>query len=60
LVAGVSSADSPTQRTAIGGQTDVTDRESGEVLTEFLEEVESWREPLARNIALRNKGLTRI
>lgn len=33
-------------------------RGTAEVDTAFLEEIERWRENLARNIALRNKGLT--
>ncbi|MDO9528477.1 MAG: N-6 DNA methylase [Syntrophales bacterium] len=34
-------------------------RGTAEVDTAFLEEIERWREVLARNIALRNPGLTR-
>ena len=33
-------------------------RGTAEVDTEFLKEIESWRETLARNIALRNPGLS--
>jgi len=34
-------------------------RGTAEVDTAFLEEIDRWREILARNIALRNPGLTR-
>jgi len=39
-------------------QTSLTKRGTSEVDAEFLKEIEGWREALARNLALRNGGLS--